>query len=113
MKKILLIILGIFITSSGYCQGTQQLIDQVAKAYTESDGINSGLIGGFSLWGLLGGIIFSSIGFIAFVYGKKNVEFRTMFMGIALMAYPYFLRGTIVLYLVGIGLTAALYFYRE
>lgn len=113
MKKLLLIFLGILITSSGYGQDTQQLIGQMVQVYAESDGSNSGLIGGFSLWGLLAGLLFGGIGFIAFIYGKRNSAFRPMLVGIALMAYPYFLRGTITLYLVGIGLTAVLYFYRE
>jgi len=113
IKKLLFIILGILITSSGYCQDAQQLIGQVAQVYTGSDGSSSGLVGGFSMWGLIGGILFGSIGFGVFIYGKKNSEFRPMLIGIALMVYPYFLRGTIALYLVGISLTAALYFFRE
>ncbi|MCA9406668.1 MAG: hypothetical protein KC684_09025 [Candidatus Omnitrophica bacterium] len=65
------------------------------------------------MWGLIGGFIFSGIGFVAFIYGKKNTEYKPMMIGIALMVYPYFLRGTLALYLVGIGLTAILYFFRE
>ena len=52
-------------------------------------------------------------GFVAFIYGKKNKFFRPMIIGIALMAYPYFISGTFFIYLVGITLTAALYFWRE
>jgi hypothetical protein len=58
-------------------------------------------------------IIFGAIGFAVFVYGKKNKFLRPMIIGIALMAYPYFISGTLVIYLVGIALTAALYFWRE
>ena len=58
-------------------------------------------------------IIFGGIGFAAFLYGKKNKFFRPMIIGIALMTYPYFISGTFFLYLVGIVLTAALYFWRE
>ena len=36
-----------------------------------------------------------------------------MIIGAALMAYPYFISGTFFLYLIGITLTAALYFWRE
>ena len=57
--------------------------------------------------------IFGAIGFVAFIYGKKNKFFRPMIIGIALMAYPYFISGTFFIYLVGITLTAALYFWRE
>lgn len=58
-------------------------------------------------------IIFGAVGFVAFVYGKKNRFVRPMVIGFALMAYPYFFSGTFFLYLVGIALTAALYFWRE
>lgn len=58
-------------------------------------------------------IIFGAIGFAAFVYGKKNKFVRPMIIGFALMAYPYFFSGTLLLYLAGIVLTAALYFWRE
>lgn len=57
--------------------------------------------------------IFGAIGFVAFVYGKKNTLWRTMILGVALMAYPYFFTGALVTYLIGIALTAALYFWRE
>jgi hypothetical protein len=57
--------------------------------------------------------IFGTIGFAVFLYGKKNKLFRPMIIGAALMAYPYFISETFFLYLVGIILTAALYFWRE
>ena len=56
--------------------------------------------------------IFGAIGFVAFLYGKKNKFFKPMIIGIALMVYPYFISGTFFLYLVGIALTVALYFWR-
>lgn len=58
-------------------------------------------------------IIFGAIGFIAFVYGKKNSQWRPMVIGVVLMVYPYFCSGILLLYCVGIALTAALYFWRE
>ncbi len=114
IKKILLVSSMMLVLSVvAYSQEKLDMIKEMATVYTGSDGSTSGLIGGFSPWGLFGGLLFGSIGFIAFVYGKKNSEFRPLIIGIALMAYPYFLRGTIPLYLIGIGLTAALYFFRE
>ncbi len=113
MKKLLFLILGILITSTVYSQDTKELVGEVAQMYSDGNVESNGLIAGFSIWGLVAGILFGSIGFVAFVYGKKNSEFRPMFIGIALMAYPYFFRGTIILFLVGVGLTAALYFFRE
>ena len=70
-------------------------------------------LGNFSPSNLFAGLIFGSIGFVAFIYGKKMVFFRLMIIGIALMVYPYFFSGTLVIYLIGIILTAVLYFWRE
>jgi hypothetical protein len=58
-------------------------------------------------------ILFGGIGFVAFSYGKKSGLFRPMIIGVALMLYPYFVPGTLGIYLVGIALTAILYFWRE
>ena len=58
-------------------------------------------------------VIFGAIGFVAFVYGKKNTLWRPMIIGIALMTYLYFFSGTLAICFIGIALTAALYFWRE
>ncbi|MBN1354467.1 MAG: hypothetical protein JW994_07345 [Candidatus Omnitrophica bacterium] len=58
-------------------------------------------------------VIFGMIGFAAFLYGKKISSFRVMLIAVALMIYPYFISGTLFLYLAGIALTALLYFWRE
>ena len=62
---------------------------------------------------LLGGIIFGSIGFVAFVYGKKQGAFKTLTIGILLMVYPYFITNTPALYAVGVCLSIALFFLRD
>ena len=58
-------------------------------------------------------IIFGAVGFVAFIYGKKNAFWRPMVIGVVLMAYPYFVSGAPMLYFIGIALTALLYFWRE
>ena len=70
-------------------------------------------INDFDLGKMVANMIFSGIGFVAFMYGKKNAFWRPMMIGAALMAYSYFLSETLVIYLIGIALTAALYFWRE
>ena len=97
----------------GYGQDTQQILSQAARIYTEGGGTAAGSSPAFSPWALMGGILFSCIGFVAFIYGKRNSEFRPMSLGLALMIYPYVIRGVLWTYLIGIGLTAALYFWRE
>lgn len=69
--------------------------------------------GGFSWAKVAAYVIFNAIGFVAFVYGKKNSFGRPMIIGVVLMVYPYFVPGTFALYVIGAALTAALYFWRD
>ncbi len=62
---------------------------------------------------LLGSLLFGAIGFGAFMYGKKMVLYKPMIIGIALMAYPYFVPQTWLLYTVGCALCVGLYVFRE
>jgi hypothetical protein len=39
--------------------------------------------------GLFAGIVFGGIGLAAFIYGKKQAEWKPMILGIALMGYSY------------------------
>ena len=61
---------------------------------------------------LIGGFVFSSIGLIAFVYGKRMHVWKPMFLGIGLMIYPYFVPNALASYGVGAILTAALFLFR-
>ena len=62
---------------------------------------------------LFGSLIFGSIGFGAFLYGKKQASFKLMIIGILLMAFPYFVPSVIALYAIGILLTVALFVFRD
>jgi hypothetical protein len=62
---------------------------------------------------LIGGLVFGSIGFVAFIYGKRMHVWKPMFLGIALMAYPYFVENDILLFGIGVVGTAALFLFRE
>jgi len=55
---------------------------------------------------LLGGLIFGSIGFGFFVYGKKQQAIVPLLCGLALMIFPYFVSNVIVLVVVGVALIA-------
>ena len=115
IKYILLVlsVLALWV-SQGHCQDASQLLGQVAKISPGgNEASGNDLIAGFSFGGLFGGILFGGIGFVAFVYGKKSAEFKPIILGILLMGYPYFVRDTIALYLVGVVLTVALFIWRE
>ena len=67
----------------------------------------------FSGINLFAGLVFSSIGFVGFIYGKRMNLLKPVLLGIALMAYPYFIENTIVLCVIGLLGTAALFLFRE
>lgn len=62
---------------------------------------------------LLGAIVFGIIGMAAWRYGKKTASSTPKWIGVGLMLYPYAVSQTWLLYVVGSGLCAALYFLRE
>jgi len=62
---------------------------------------------------LFGMIVFGAIGMAAFVYGKKNAQAKPMIIGVALMAYPYFVPEGWLLYLIGAALTASLFLFHD
>ena len=73
----------------------------------------SGVGGGFTWAKIIAWFLFGSVGFIAFVYGKKQEELKPLLIGLALMGYPYFTNNTIALYAIGVGLCGALYYFRD
>ncbi len=62
---------------------------------------------------LFAGLFFSSVGFVGFIYGKRMSAWKPMFLGIALMAYPYFIEDTLTLCAIGVAGTAALFVLRD
>lgn len=67
----------------------------------------------FSTANLVGGLIFGSIGFVAFIYGKRMNLWGPIFLGLALMVYPYFVSSDLVLWIVGAAGSVALWFVRN
>ena len=62
---------------------------------------------------LIAGLIFGSIGFAAFVYGKKTMRYKVMTIGLLLMGFQFVVTDNTMTYLVGAVLSAGLYFFRE
>jgi hypothetical protein len=61
---------------------------------------------------LLWGVLFGSIGFGFFLYGKKQSMIVPLLCGLALIVYPYFMQNAIALVLTGVALVALPYFFR-
>jgi len=53
---------------------------------------------------LLTSLVFSSIGFGYFIYGKKQKHKIALYTGISLMVYPYFISAIPVMIGVGVAL---------
>jgi len=62
---------------------------------------------------IIGAILFGMIGWVAYRYGKKTGHQYVKWIGVALMLYPYVISETWLMYLVGIGLCGACYYYRD
>jgi len=67
----------------------------------------------FSAANLIGGFVFGSIGFVAFMYGKRMSLWSPMFIGLALMIYPYFVSNDLLLWSAGVAGSASLWFVRS
>jgi hypothetical protein len=61
---------------------------------------------------LFGAIVFGLVGIWAFRSGRKNARPRTLWLGVALMFYPYAVSSTWLLYAIGTGLCAAVFMDR-
>ena len=62
---------------------------------------------------IVGVILFSIVGFVAYRFGKKTSRPATKWLGVALMLYPYVVSNTWAMYAVGVALCAAAYHYRD
>ena len=62
---------------------------------------------------IFGAIVFGIIGMAAFYYGKKTGHQPVKWIGVLLMLYPYGVSETWLLYLIGLGLCGACYYYRN
>lgn len=62
---------------------------------------------------IFGAILFGIIGYGAWRYGKKKSRKYVKWLGVALMLYPYVVPSTWVMYVVGLGLCGACYYYRD
>jgi len=62
---------------------------------------------------LFAGILFSSIGFAAFWYGKKQGKWPPMAFGAGLVLITFVIPDTTLLYVAGIVLCAAMFYFRD
>jgi hypothetical protein len=58
---------------------------------------------------LLAGMLVSSIGFVLFVYGKKQSRFPQLVVGLVLMVYPYFVPSALLMFGIAVCLLGMLW----
>ena len=61
---------------------------------------------------LFASLLFGAIGLGALIYARKMSAFKPAILGVALMAYPYFVSDSVLLWGVGIALTIALFVFN-
>lgn len=61
----------------------------------------------------IGMFLFSFIGMGAFYYGRRKSRKYVKWLGVALMLYPYVVPSTWLMYVVGLVLCVACYYYRD
>lgn len=62
---------------------------------------------------IFGAIVFGLIGLVAFRRGRKTGRRRTLWLGVALMIYPYAISRTWLLYAVGAALCVGIWLDRD
>ena len=67
----------------------------------------------FEPYVLLAGFIFGTIGWGAFMYGRRLDLFYPRLIGVALMAYPYFTPNRWLVWIVGVLLMVLLWIKRH
>lgn len=67
----------------------------------------------FNPYNILAGLVFGTIGWGAFSYGKKLDLWQPRAIGLALMVYPYLFSNAWLLWGVGIGLMVLLWFHHD
>ena len=97
-------ILAFLVTYASLSAADGSLQDMVSAA---------GIKENFSLAAIFGAIIFGSVGIFGFLYGKRKSNPVLMVIGVVLMAYPYIVKDTTLIYVVGGVLSLSLYFFRR
>ena len=63
----------------------------------------------FDVNNLLASIVPSSIGFVAFIYGKRQSRTPHMAIGLVMMVYPYFISNIFLMFGIAVVLCGALW----
>jgi len=62
---------------------------------------------------LMTSLVFGSVGFSYWFYGRKKQRSGMLWAGVALMVYPYFIENLAASILIGAALSVLPFFYRD
>ncbi|MBI5209603.1 MAG: hypothetical protein HY927_06465 [Elusimicrobia bacterium] len=74
--------------------------------------LSSGSVSGGAA-NIAAGLFFSAVGLVVLGYGRRDGNVNAMALGGALMVFPYFVSDTVLTLIIGIGLTAAVFYSKE
>lgn len=74
---------------------------------TEGGSKGAALLSGMSAGSIIAAVLFSLVGLVYLKQGREQADVTRIVCGIALMAYTFFVSGTLYTVLVGVLLTAA------
>ena len=80
-------------------------LKQTARELSGGTGLLNDVTEGTSRGSLIAVVFFSVIGIGYLTYGKKSQQLLMVVCGIALMGYSYFVSGTLLIVLIGVGLS--------
>ena len=66
----------------------------------------------FSISQIIAGLFFGVVGIYVFRWGKRDQNFAHIFIGLALMIYPYFITHDVWTWVVGFALSGLAYYLR-
>ena len=116
MKKSMIVLFVLLsLTAAVYCGEMEDLTGQVqdATSLMGSKAKQDNMIAGFEPGALIAGIAFATFGLYAFGRGKKRQNVPLMLIGVALLAFPYFVRETLWTIVIGGLLCVGFYFRRN
>ncbi|MDG0815277.1 hypothetical protein [Bdellovibrio svalbardensis] len=67
----------------------------------------------FSVWAIVAGLLFSSIGLWLFRHGKRNENRRNIYSGVVLMIYPYFIASALMNWVIGLVICGYVFYWWD
>ena len=114
MRKLVFPVLACVLTGAhALADDLENMINAASGTSAASASQASGIIGNMSVAGLIWGLIFSSVGLFAFLYGKKKENVMYMVIGGLLCGYSYVVQDTTLVIVIGAVLSGALYFFKR